>query len=98
MLIQNFSPYSVFLAAMQLLEDEDENVRTGAAEFGSQVPRVSPVSVVSETMNCSSSMTALLEYVANAFWWRPGLWVAMETLIRGPANISVAMDEYINAR
>ena len=83
---------------MRLLEDEDEDVRSGAAEFASQIRDIWPAGVMFESLNCASSLNTLLEFMTHALWRSPEIWVAMETIIRRHTDIPTALDEFFNGR
>ena len=88
----------MILAAVHLLEDEDENVRCGAAEFASQIRGMWPVGIASESVRCAPSLHTLLGFVVHALWRRPEIWVAMKTLIRGRTDLPTALYDYTDAR
>ena len=83
---------SVLSSAMYLLQDEEENTRSTAAQF------VALICEPASSVTCSAALQLALHFVVKHFWSIPGCWVAMETMIRGLKSTEDVLKEYSRAK
>ena len=83
---------SVLSSTLCLLQDEEEDIRSTAAQF------VALISEPANSVTCSAALQLALHFMVKHFWSVPACWVAMETMIRGHKPTQDVLREYSRAK
>jgi len=83
---------SVLSSTLCLLQDEEEDVRSTAAQF------VTFISEPASSVTCSAALQLAFHFMVKHFWSVPACWVAMEIMIRGHKSTQDVLKEYSRAK